>query len=71
MPMDNRARLLMVIGAIMVGIGLWVSYRRFMPGQDPIGSNLWIDVGFVVFFLLRGGMNIRKAQRMGSGGDST
>ena len=55
--------LLLVLGLVMVGIGLFVALRPlFVPGR-PVTGQRWLDMLFAVFFLLRGMWNVRVAMR--------
>ena len=63
MSMPTRARVILVIGVVMMAIGAFVALRPLWAGPQPLTSSRWLDVAFAAFFLIRGLMNVRIALR--------
>ena len=59
----TRARVILVIGAVMMAIGAFVALRPLWAGPQPLTNSRWLDVAFAAFFLIRGLMNVRIALR--------
>ena len=55
--------LLLVLGLVMVGLGLFVALRPLFSPGPPLTRQPWLDIAFAVFFILRGGWNVRTALR--------
>lgn len=53
----------LALGAVMVGLGLFIALRLIATGGRPLSPSLWLDVVFALFFLLRGGMHFRALRR--------
>ncbi|MDB4905950.1 MAG: hypothetical protein JWO05_734 [Gemmatimonadetes bacterium] len=60
---DVRRRIALVTGVAMVGIGLAIMVH-FAVGRAPLAGNSAIDGAFALFFLVRGWLNLRTAQRL-------
>lgn len=58
-----RSRFLLALGAILIGIGVYLAMRPLVGTGAPITSSRWLDMAFAVFFLIRGVMNVRTATR--------
>lgn len=58
-----RSRFLLALGAILIGIGVYLALRPLVGTGAPITSSRWLDMAFAVFFLIRGAMNVRTATR--------
>ena len=63
MTVSPRRTLLLVLGAIMIGIGLFVALRPVMSPGRPLTGQRTLDLIFALFFLLRGAWNVRVALR--------
>ena len=61
--MSTRAIVLLVLGALMVGLGAYVAGRLLATGA-PLTGNRWIDLLFAFFFVLRGAMNLAAGRRV-------
>jgi hypothetical protein len=61
--MTTRARVVLVIGAVMMALGSYIALRPLWVGPRPLSASRWLDVAFAAFFLLRGWMNVRSALR--------
>ena len=64
--MSPRVIVLLVLGALMLGVGAYVVGRLFATGA-PLTGNRWLDLLFAVFFVLRGAMNLTAARRLSRG----
>jgi hypothetical protein len=64
--MPTRAIVLLVLGALMVGLGAYVA-GRLLAGGAALTGNRWLDGAFALFFLLRGATNLAAARRMRGG----
>lgn len=53
----------LLIGAVMIGLGLFVALRPFVTSERPLTGQLWLDLTFAFFFLARGGMYIARLRR--------
>ena len=58
----TRARLSLVLGVVMVGLGSYVALRPLWS-RVPLTGQRWTDVAFATFFLLRGVMYLRSLRR--------
>jgi hypothetical protein len=58
----TRARLSLVLGVVMVGLGSYVALRPLW-NRVPLTGQRWTDVAFATFFLLRGVMYLRSLRR--------
>ncbi|GAC1649421.1 MAG: hypothetical protein NVS4B3_06460 [Gemmatimonadaceae bacterium] len=59
-----RRTLLSLLGLLLVALGAYVAVRPWLvPGPAVTGSR-WLDVGFAVFFVVRGVMNLRASRRL-------
>ncbi len=66
--MPTRAIILIVLGALMVGLGAYVAGRLVATPGGALTGNRWLDGAFALFFLLRGATNLARARRMTRGG---
>lgn len=55
---------LIVVGWVMIVLGAFVAIHPLLPGVKPITGQIWLDVAFAVFFLVRGWMNVRAGRRV-------
>jgi hypothetical protein len=62
----TRARLSLVLGVLMVGLGGYVALRPLWA-PAPLTGERWTDIAFATFFLLRGGMYLRSVHRRRGG----
>lgn len=60
--MGPRYTIAFVLGGIMLALGVFIALRPLL-GMRPVTQQLWLDLVFAAFFMLRGGMNIRSALR--------
>jgi len=58
-----RGSIALVLGVIMVALGAWLLVSAFVLRRGPITSSVWLDLAFALFFILRGGMNLRSGRR--------
>lgn len=63
MAYSARTTVGLVIGAVMVGLGIFVIIRLLAMELRPLTGRLWLDVAFAALFLLRGGMYLARARR--------
>lgn len=67
MSVSPRRTLLLVLGAVMIGLALFIALRPlFLPGR-PLTGQRWLDLAFAFFFFLRGAWNVRVATRPPAG----
>ncbi len=57
----------LALGALMVGLGLYVVLRLMATAGRPLTGRLWLDVAFAVFFLVRGGLYLYNLGRRRQG----
>ena len=50
----------LVIGGVMAALGVMLALRLFVLGREPVTGSLGLDVGFAVFFVLRGALQYRR-----------
>ena len=61
-PTMRRSWILtMVLGVVIFGIGLFVGLRLLF-GHVPLTGTRWLDVAFSIVFMLRGMVNVKRAQ---------
>ena len=58
-----RGPIALVIGVVMVALGAWLLVSAFLLRRGPVTSSIWLDLAFALFFILRGGMNLRSGRR--------
>jgi hypothetical protein len=63
MALSARSTIGIVIGAVMVGLGIFVVVRLLAMGLRPLTGRAWLDLAFAALFLLRGGMYLKRARR--------
>ena len=63
MAYSARTTIGLVIGAVMVGLGIFVIIRLLAMGLRPLTGRTWLDLAFAALFLLRGGMYFARARR--------
>lgn len=51
-----------ILGAVMMGLGILVLARLLVRGGEPLTPSPWLDLLFAAFFLVRGGMHLRRRQ---------
>ena len=51
----------LVLGAVMLGIGLFVALRPLWKHNATLTPARWLDWAFAFVFMLRGVMNVRTA----------
>ncbi len=56
----SRVGFTTILGAIMMGLGILVLGRLLLRGGEPLTPSLWLDLLFALFFLVRGGMHLRR-----------
>lgn len=56
----------LVLGLVMIGLGAFVALRALLVGASVTRQPL-LDVGFALFFLVRGALYLRAARRPGAG----
>ena len=59
-----RTQIWFVLGAVMVGLGLYVAMRPLWAHGATVTQSRLLDVGFALLFLVRGWLNVRRAMRM-------
>jgi hypothetical protein len=67
-PRDATTNVGFTIGAVMIGLGLFIALRLPLTGRSLTGK-LWLDLAFAFFFVVRGALQIarfRKLQRLRS-----
>ena len=52
----------LVLGVVMIGLGAFIAVRALWLGASVTRQPL-LDVGFALFFLLRGALYLRAARR--------
>jgi hypothetical protein len=52
----------MVLGVILFVLGLFVGVRLLVV-HVPLTGTRWLDVAFAIVFMIRGVMNVKRAQR--------
>lgn len=52
------------LGVVMVSLGVFIALRP-LAGASPITGSRAFDVAFAALFVLRGGMNVQSARRIG------
>ena len=52
----------LVLGVVMIGLGAFIAARALWIGASVTRQPL-LDVGFALFFLLRGALYLRAARR--------
>ena len=63
------ARVGIGIGAVMVGLGVFIIARLLLAGRAPLTGKSWFDGAFGVFFIVRGVVQYgrwRRSARSGS-----
>ena len=55
---------LIIVGWVMIALGVFVAVHPMLPNARPITGALWLDIAFAVFFLVRGGMNVKTGRRI-------
>ena len=63
MAYSARTTIGLVIGAVMMGLGIFVIVRLLVMELRPLTGRVWLDVAFAALFLLRGGMYLARARR--------
>ena len=63
MSASPRRTLLLVLGAVMIGIALFIALRPLIAPGRPVTGQWWLDLAFAFFFFLRGAWNVRVATR--------
>lgn len=63
MAYSPRFTLGLVIGAVLVGLGIFVVVRLLAMELRPLTGRTWLDFAFAALFLLRGGMYLARARR--------
>jgi hypothetical protein len=63
MPHPTTAKIGLAIGAVMVGLGLFVALRLPMTGGRTLTGKLWLDLAFALFFLVRGGLYFSRFRK--------
>lgn len=58
-----RGSIALVLGVVMVALGAWLLVSAFLLRRGPVTSSVWLDLAFALFFILRGGMNLRSGRR--------
>ena len=68
--MTGGARFSFLLGIVMIGLGVVVALAPLLAPvilhRPSITPSRWLDVVFALFFIARGAMNVRLAQRMGA-----
>lgn len=59
----TRYRFVLVVGAVMMGLGVFIAVRPLLFPQVRITGSVALDVAFALFFLVRGYVNVRVATR--------
>ena len=62
--MSARRVVVLVLGLIMIGVGLFIAARPLVAPGRPFTASRWLDMVFAFFFLLRGAWNVRTALRV-------
>lgn len=62
--MTNRRTFSLVLGVVMVALGVFIAVRALWIGASLTRQPL-LDVGFAIFFLLRGALYLRAARQPG------
>ena len=60
--MQTRYVIAMILGGLMIGIGVWILIASLLLQRPPITRSLGLDLGFAVFFILRGAMNLHRVR---------
>lgn len=58
----SRVGFTTILGVLMMGLGTVVLVRLMLRGGEPLTPSLWLDLLFAAFFLVRGGMHLRRRQ---------
>lgn len=62
MPSPTSARVGLGIGAVMIALGLYIGARSLAGAAAPLTSQPWLDLAFAFFFIVRGGLQVRRWQ---------
>ena len=62
--MRVRTRIILLLGAIQAGVGVFIALRPLVGSGQPLTSSRALDMAFAAFFLIRGVMNMRTARRV-------
>jgi hypothetical protein len=57
-----NTRIVLVLGAVMVALGI-VVVVRLLRGAAPLTTSGFLDGVFAAFFILRGALNVHAARR--------
>ncbi|MBK6485643.1 MAG: hypothetical protein IPF98_01990 [Gemmatimonadetes bacterium] len=63
MPSQTSVRIGLGIGAVMIGLGLYIGARTLVGGTTPLTGTRWLDLAFAVFFVLRGALQVQRWRR--------
>lgn len=58
-----RSHFILLLGAIQVGVGVFIALRPLTGSGAPITNSRVLDMAFAAFFLIRGAMHLRNARR--------
>ena len=67
MSAPARRTLLLLLGAVMIGLALFIALRPLVAPGRPLTGQRWLDLAFAFFFFLRGAWNVRVATRPPAG----
>ena len=59
------ARVGLGIGAVMVGVGVYLAVRALVFAAPAITGMVWLDLAFAFFFLVRGALQYGRWRRLG------
>ena len=62
--MIGRLVFLVALGILMIGLGVFLALRPLVAPGRPLTPTWWLDAAFALFFLVRGVMALRRAQRI-------
>jgi len=63
MPSPASVSIGLAIGAVMIGLGLYIGARTLAGGATPLTGTRWLDLAFAVFFILRGALAVQRWRR--------
>ena len=63
MAHSARSIISLVLGVLLMAGGLAIWGRIFIFRQPPATGSMLTDLGFSLFFVVRGAMNLRSASR--------
>jgi len=63
MASPTSARIGLGIGAVMIALGVYIGARSIAGPAAPLTSKPWLDLAFAFFFIVRGGLQVRRWQQ--------